>query len=165
MRVAMDAVLESGQILEGTICYTGDLQDRAPSKYDLASYLSMARDLQSAGTHILGLKDMAGLMKPEAARLLVRALKDKTGLPVHLHTHDTSGLGTATLLAAAEAGVDAVDCAMVPSPAAPASRPWAPLSPRFRALRATPDWAARPCAKSQTIGRPCERAMPRSTQV
>ncbi|MGA1633657.1 MAG: pyruvate carboxylase [Gemmobacter sp.] len=112
MRVSMDAVLESGKILEGTICYTGDLLDPARSKYDLAYYLAMAREMRASGAHVLGLKDMAGLMKPASARVLVRALKEEVGLPVHFHTHDTSGLGSATILAAAEAGVDAVDCAM-----------------------------------------------------
>ncbi|MFI0396839.1 pyruvate carboxylase [Paracoccus jiaweipingae] len=112
MRVAMDAVIESGKICEGTICYTGNMLDPQRSKYDLKYYLSMARDLRDAGAHILGLKDMAGLMRPEAARVLIRALKDEIGLPVHFHTHDTSGMSAATVLAAAEAGVDVVDAAM-----------------------------------------------------
>ena len=72
----------------------------------------MARDLEAAGAHILGLKDMAGLLKPASARLLVKALKEETKLPVHFHTHDTSGVAAATVLAACEAGVDAVDAAM-----------------------------------------------------
>ncbi len=112
MRVAMDAVLETGKICEGTICYTGDLLDPARHKYDLKYYVSRAQELKSAGAHILGLKDMAGLMKPAAARVLVKALKDEIGLPVHFHTHDTSGAAAATVLAAADAGVDAVDLAM-----------------------------------------------------
>ncbi|MEL7116506.1 MAG: pyruvate carboxylase, partial [Pseudomonadota bacterium] len=112
MRVSMDAVLESGKILEAAICYTGDVLDSARPKYDLKYYVEMAKALKDAGTHILCIKDMGGLLKPEGARLLVKTLKDETGLPIHLHTHDTSGLACATLLAAAEVGVDAVDCAM-----------------------------------------------------
>lgn len=112
MRVAMDAVLESGKILEGTVCYTGDLLDPGRSKYDLRYYLDRARELKAAGSHILGLKDMAGLLKPAAARLLIRALKEEVGLPVHFHTHDTSGAAAATVLAACDAGVDVVDAAM-----------------------------------------------------
>ena len=105
MRVAMDAVIASGKICEGSICYTGDLFDPERSKYDLKYYVSMAKELQNAGVHVLGLKDMAGLLKPAAARVLVRTLKEETGLPIHFHTHDTSGVAGATILAAAEAGV------------------------------------------------------------
>jgi pyruvate carboxylase len=112
MRVSIDAVLETGKICEAAICYTGDMFDPARSKYDLAYYLKMARELQAAGAHIIGLKDMAGLVKPEAARVLIRALKDETGLPVHFHTHDASGISAASVLAAVDAGVDAVDLAM-----------------------------------------------------
>jgi len=112
MRVAMDAVNETGRICEGTICYTGDLLDPDRSKYDLKYYVGMARELQNAGAHVLGLKDMAGLLKPASARVLVKALKDELDIPVHFHTHDTSGIAGATILAAADAGVDAVDAAM-----------------------------------------------------
>ncbi|AXT33561.1 pyruvate carboxylase [Phaeobacter sp. LSS9] len=112
MRVAMDAVVESGKICEGTICYTGDILDPNRAKYDLKYYVGMAKELEAAGAHILGLKDMAGLLKPAAARQLVKALKEEVGLPVHFHTHDTSGVAGATILAAADAGVDAVDAAM-----------------------------------------------------
>jgi pyruvate carboxylase len=112
MRVAMDAVVESGKICEGTICYTGDILDPNRAKYDLKYYVGMARDLEAAGAHVLGLKDMAGLLKPAAAGQLVKALKEEVGLPVHFHTHDTSGIAGATILAAADAGVDAVDVAM-----------------------------------------------------
>ena len=112
MRVAMDAVLEAGKICEGTVCYTGDILDPARAKFDLNYYLRKARELKAAGAHILGLKDMAGLLKPAAARILIKALKDEVGLPIHFHTHDTSGMGGATILAACEAGVDAVDAAM-----------------------------------------------------
>ncbi|MBV0891102.1 pyruvate carboxylase [Paracoccus sp. Z118] len=112
MRVAMDAVIESGKICEGAVCYTGDMLDPDRAKYDLKYYIRTAKELRDAGAHVLGLKDMAGLLKPAAAGALVRALKDEVGLPIHLHTHDTSGMGGATILAAASAGVDAVDCAM-----------------------------------------------------
>jgi pyruvate carboxylase len=112
MRVAMDAVLETGRICEGAICYTGDLLDPERPKYGLQYYLRMARELRDAGAHVLGIKDMAGLLKPAAARILVKALKDEIGLPVHLHTHDTAGIACGTILAAVEAGVDAVDAAM-----------------------------------------------------
>ncbi|MGP9804544.1 pyruvate carboxylase [Paracoccus sp. NSM] len=112
MRVAMDAVVESGKICEGTVCYTGNMLDPNRSKYDLKYYVRTAQELKAAGAHVLGVKDMAGLLKPAAARILIKALKEEVGLPIHFHTHDTSGMGGATILAAAEAGVDAVDCAM-----------------------------------------------------
>ncbi|AZV77499.1 pyruvate carboxylase [Parasedimentitalea marina] len=112
MRVAMDAVVQSGKICEGTICYTGDILDPNRAKYDLKYYIGMAKELEAAGAHVLGLKDMAGLLKPAAARVLVKALKEEVGLPIHFHTHDTSGIAGATILAAADAGVDAVDAAM-----------------------------------------------------
>jgi pyruvate carboxylase len=114
MRVAIDAVLESGKLCEAAICYTGDLTDLGRPRYDLRYYVELARQLERAGAHVLGLKDMAGVCKPEAARRLVTALREEVGLPIHLHTHDTSGLSGATVLAAAEAGVDAVDAAMDP---------------------------------------------------
>ncbi|WP_026758359.1 pyruvate carboxylase [Sediminimonas qiaohouensis] len=112
MRVAMDAVQETGRICEGTICYTGDILDPDRAKYDLKYYVSMAKELQQAGAHVLGLKDMAGLLKPASASVLVKALKDELDIPVHFHTHDTSGIAGATILAAADAGVDAADAAM-----------------------------------------------------
>ena len=112
MRVSMDAVLDTGRILEGTICYTGDILNPDRAKYDLKYYVGMGRELRDAGAHILGLKDMAGLLKPASATVLVKALKEEIGLPIHFHTHDTSGLSAATVLAAAEAGADAVDAAM-----------------------------------------------------
>ena len=112
MRVAMDAVIAADKVCEATICYTGDLLDPDRSKYDLRYYVGMAKELEASGAHVLGLKDMAGLLKVPAARVLFKALKDEVGLPIHFHTHDTSGAGAATLLAAAEAGVDAVDAAM-----------------------------------------------------
>ncbi|MBB3014388.1 pyruvate carboxylase [Cupriavidus alkaliphilus] len=112
MRVAIDAVGESGALCEGAICYTGDLFDPKRSKYDLKYYVGIARELQQAGVHVLGIKDMAGICRPQAAAALVRALKEETGLPVHFHTHDTSGISAASALAAIEAGCDAVDGAL-----------------------------------------------------
>jgi pyruvate carboxylase len=112
MRVAIDAVVEAGALCEGAICYTGDLMDPKRPKYGLKYYLGIARQLQAAGVHVLGIKDMAGVCRPQAAALLVKALKEETGLPVHFHTHDTSGIAAASVLAAAEAGCDAVDAAL-----------------------------------------------------
>ncbi|SDB99351.1 pyruvate carboxylase [Sphingomonas sp. YR710] len=112
MRVAIDAVVESGKIAEGALCYTGDILDPARAKYSLAYYVDLAKQLEAAGCHILAIKDMAGLLKPPAARALIAALRDATDLPIHLHTHDTSGAAAATVLAAIDAGVDAVDAAI-----------------------------------------------------
>ena len=112
MRVAMDAVIANDKLCEGAICYTGDILNPDRAKYDLKYYVCMARELEAAGAHVLGLKDMAGLLKPAAAKVLIKALKSEVGLPIHFHTHDTAGTACATILAAADAGVDAVDCAM-----------------------------------------------------
>ncbi len=112
MRLAMDAVLESGKLCEAAICYSGDLSDPAEAKYDLKYYISLAKELEAAGAHILSIKDMGGLCKPAAARQLITALKQEIGLPIHFHTHDTSGISAASVLAAVDAGVDAVDGAM-----------------------------------------------------
>jgi len=102
----------TGGIAEGTLCYTGDILNPQRTKYDLNYYLRMAKDLENAGAHMLGIKDMSGLLKPYAAAELVAALKDTVKIPIHLHTHDTSSLQTATYLKAIEAGVDVVDCAL-----------------------------------------------------
>lgn len=112
MRVSIDAVLENNKLCEGSICYTGDILDPDRAKYDLKYYVAMGKELREAGSHILGLKDMAGLLKPTAAHRLIKTLKEEVGLPIHFHTHDTAGVASATILAASEAGVDAVDCAM-----------------------------------------------------
>jgi len=112
MRVAMDAVLAEGKLCEAAMCYTGDMLDPARAKYDLKYYVGLTRELEAAGAHIIAVKDMAGLLKPGAARVLFKALREATDLPIHFHTHDTSGLSAATVLAAVEAGVDAVDAAM-----------------------------------------------------
>jgi pyruvate carboxylase len=112
MRVAIDAVLETGRLCEAAICYTGNLSDPHEKKYTLDYYLKLARELKAAGAHVLGVKDMAGLCRPRAAYTLVTALKQEIGLPVHFHTHDTSGISAASVLAAVDAGADAVDGAM-----------------------------------------------------
>lgn len=102
----------TGGIAEGTLCYTGDILDPKRTKYTLDYYVRLAKDLENAGAHILGIKDMSGLLKPHAARELIAALKDAVKIPLHLHTHDTSSLQPATYLMAIEAGVDVVDCAL-----------------------------------------------------
>lgn len=112
MRVSMDAIAEENKLCEATICYTGDLLNSARPKYDLKYYTNLAAELEKAGAHIIAVKDMAGLLKPSAARVLFKALREATSLPIHFHTHDTSGISAATVLAAVEAGVDAVDAAM-----------------------------------------------------
>lgn len=112
MTLAIDSVRESGKVAEAAICYTGDILDPSRLKYDLKYYVSLAKELESAGAHILGIKDMAGLLKPQAAYELVSALKDELTIPIHLHTHDTSGNGLFTYARAIDAGVDIVDVAV-----------------------------------------------------
>lgn len=112
MTVAMDAVRKTGKVCEASICYTGDITDPKRDKYPLEYYVSLARELEKMGAHILAIKDMAGLLKPFAAFKLVKALKEEIGIPVHLHTHDTSGNGEASLLMACQAGVDIIDAAL-----------------------------------------------------
>jgi pyruvate carboxylase len=114
MRVAMEAVLETGALCEAAICYTGDLLDPSRPKYNLAYYVDLAKQLEAMGAHILAIKDMAGLCKPYAAETLVRALKQEIGIPVHFHTHDTSGISGASVLKAAEVGLDIADGAIAP---------------------------------------------------
>jgi pyruvate carboxylase len=112
MRVAIDAVLESGKLCEAAICYSGNLSDPQERKYTLDYYLGLARELKAAGTHVLAIKDMAGLARPRATYTLVKALKEEIGLPVHFHTHDTSGIAAASVLAAVAGGADAIDGAI-----------------------------------------------------
>ena len=112
MRVSIDAILETDKLCEAAICYSGDLLDENRPQYNLDYYLEHVRALDKAGAHIIAIKDMAGLMKPAAARVLFPALRQETDLPIHFHTHDTSGISAATVLAAVESGVDAVDAAM-----------------------------------------------------
>ncbi|MCF7731547.1 MAG: pyruvate carboxylase, partial [Akkermansiaceae bacterium] len=113
MQVAMTAAREHGKVLcEASICYTGDINDEKRDKYSLNYYLAKAKELERMGAHILAIKDMAGLCKPLAARKLITALKQEIGIPIHFHTHDTSGINAASVLAAANAGVDIVDLAI-----------------------------------------------------
>jgi len=112
MAVAMDAVRNNGKLCEASICYTGDITDPKRDKYPLEYYVNLGKELEGMGANILAIKDMAGLLKPFAATKLIKALKDEVGIPVHLHTHDTSSNGGATLLRAAEAGVDIVDASL-----------------------------------------------------
>ncbi len=112
MKVAMDAVRKTHGICEAAICYTGDILDPSREKYSLNYYVRMAKELEKMGAHVLAIKDMAGLCRPYAAERLVRALRDEIGLPIHFHTHDTSGINASSLLKASDAGVDVVDGAI-----------------------------------------------------
>jgi len=112
MRVAIESVRSTNRLCEAAICYTGNLSNPRETKYDLRYYLSIAKELKSMGAHVLAIKDMGGLCQPHAAAVLVKALKEEVGLPIHFHTHDTSGIGAASVLAAVEAGADAVDGAV-----------------------------------------------------
>ena len=115
MRPAIDAVLNTGTALaEVAVCYTGDLLDPAENLYTLDYYLRLAEQIVASGAHVIGIKDMAGLLRPSAAEKLVAAFRERFDLPVHVHTHDTPGGQLATLLAAARAGADAVDVASAP---------------------------------------------------
>ena len=112
MELSIDEVLKQNKICEGYICYTGDISDPSRDKYNLQYYVNMAKELEKRGVHILGIKDMSGLLKPYAAHKLVTTLKNEIGLPIHFHTHDTSGNGVAAVIKAAEAGVDIADTAI-----------------------------------------------------
>ena len=112
MKVAMEAVRRTHKVCEAAVCYTGDIDDPKRDKYPLAYYVRMAKELERMGAHVLAIKDMAGLLKPYAAHRLVKALKNEIGLPIHFHTHDTSGIAAASILKASDAGVDVVDAAV-----------------------------------------------------
>lgn len=112
MRAAMEAVQKTHAICEGALCYTGDILDPKRSKYSLKYYVGLAKELEKMGAHFLAIKDMAGLCRPYAANALVKALKDQIAIPVHFHTHDTSGVNAASVLRAADAGCDVVDLAL-----------------------------------------------------
>ena len=114
MKVAMEAAQATGGLCEAAICYTGNITDPSRTKYALRYYVELAKELVRMGTHILGIKDMAGLCHPTAARLLVAALRDEVDVPLHFHTHDTSGINAGSVLMAADAGVDIVDLAIAP---------------------------------------------------
>src|SRR5581483_5541451 len=112
LRAAMEAVQDTHAICEAAICYTGDILDERRDKFSLKYYVKLARELEKMGAHFLAIKDMAGLCRPPAARKLVQALKEEIGLPIHFHTHDTSGTSAASILRATEAGADVVDLAI-----------------------------------------------------
>ncbi|GAA6104610.1 pyruvate carboxylase, mitochondrial [Tachysurus ichikawai] len=113
MLMGMEAAGSAGGVVEAAISYTGDVSDPMRQKYSLEYYLQLAEELVKAGTHILSIKDMAGLLKPEASHLLITALRDRfPDVPIHIHTHDTAGAGVAAMLACAEAGADIVDVAV-----------------------------------------------------
>jgi pyruvate carboxylase len=136
MKVAMETVRnDTNAICEAAICYTGDILDPKRTKYSLKYYVGMAKELVKMGTHILAIKDMAGLCKPYAAQALVKALRDEVDVPIHFHTHDTAGVQSGSLLRAADAGVDIVDAALA-SMSGMTSQP--PLNSLVAALRHTP---------------------------
>jgi pyruvate carboxylase len=111
--LGMDAVGEAGGIIEAAVCYTGDVSNPTKGRYDLDYFLEVARKLVEHGTHVLSVKDMAGLLKPEAATTLISALRTEfPNTPIHVHTHDTAGTGVASMIACAKAGADVVDAAM-----------------------------------------------------
>jgi pyruvate carboxylase len=112
LRVAMDAVQDTHALCEGALCYTGDILDSRRDTFSLKYYIRLAKELERMGAHILAIKDMAGLCRPYAAQKLVKALKDEVGIPIHFHTHDTSGINAASILRASDAGVDVVDLAL-----------------------------------------------------
>jgi pyruvate carboxylase len=135
LKAAMKAVRDTHALCEAAICYTGDILDPARTKYSLDYYIKMARELESMGAHILAIKDMAGLCRPYAAQALVKALREEIGIPIHFHTHDTSGINAASVLRASDAGVDVVDLALA-SMSGSTSQP--NLNSIVAALRNTP---------------------------
>ncbi len=165
LTAAMDAVREDTQsICEGTVCYTGDILDPSRDKYGLKYYVKLAKELEKMGAHMLCIKDMAGLCRPYAAQMLVKALKDEVGLPIHFHTHDTSGLNAGSILNAADAGVDVADAAIA-SMSGGTSQP--NLNCIVAALQHTPRDTGldhrRRSRNSPTTGPPCAPSTSRST--
>ena len=114
MKVPIEAARRAAEVCEAAVCYTGNLLDPQREKYSLNYYVRKAKELERMGAQILAIKDMAGLCRPYAAEKLVKTLREEIGLPIHFHTHDTSGINAASLLKAAEAGVDVVDAAIAP---------------------------------------------------
>lgn len=114
LKLAIEATLKTGAICEAAVCYTGDILDPKRDKYTLTYFVDLAKQLEKLGTHMVAIKDMAGLLKPHAAKRLVKALRDEVGVPIHFHTHDSAGGQIASYLLAAEEGVDIVDCAFAP---------------------------------------------------
>jgi pyruvate carboxylase len=114
LQLAIEAVRDTGMLCEAAVCYTGDILDPSRKKYDLGYYVNLAKELEKRGANLLAIKDMAGLCKPSAAQVLVKALRQEVGIPIHVHTHDCAGGQIAAYLLAAEEGVSVVDCAMAP---------------------------------------------------
>lgn len=114
MKVAMDAVIDTGMLCEAAICYSGDLSNPGRTKYDMKYYVNLAKELEKMGAHILAIKDMAGLCKPTAAAELIRTLRQEIGIPIHFHTHDTAGIQAAAILEGSKEGLDIADAAMAP---------------------------------------------------
>ena len=114
MKVAMDAVIESGMICEAAICYSGDITNPGRPKYDLKYYVNLAKELEKMGAHMLAIKDMAGLCKPAATATLVKTLRQEIGIPIHFHTHDTAGIQAASILMGSAVGLDVADAALAP---------------------------------------------------
>ena len=135
MRVAMEAVLEAGGICEAAICYTGDILDPKRPKYNLKYYVELAKELEKMGATSLAIKDMAGLCKPYAAEQLVKTLKQEIGIPIHFHTHDTSGVQAARRAQGRRSGLDIADGAIA-SMSGLTSQP--NLNSMVEALRFTP---------------------------
>ena len=135
LQMAVEAALTTDSLCEAAICYTGDILDPKRDKYSLTYYVDLARQLEKFGTHFLAIKDMAGLLKPYAAKRLVKALRDAVGIPIHFHTHDSAGGQIASYLLAAEEGVDIVDCAFAPLAGVTAQPS---LNALVEALRSTP---------------------------
>jgi pyruvate carboxylase len=148
LQMAIEAVRATGTLAEAAVCYTGDILDPKRAKYNLAYYVDLAKKLEKCGANLLAIKDMAGLCKPFAARQLVRALKQEVGLPIHFHTHDCAGGQVASLLLAAEEGVDVVDCAMAPF-AGMTSQP--SMSAVVEALRFQPRDAGLPAEELEEV--------------
>lgn len=114
MKVAMDAVIKAGAICEASICYTGDILNPKRAKYNLKYYVNLAKELERMGAHFLAIKDMAGLCKPYAAEMLIKALREEIGIPIHFHTHDTAGTQVASIIKGVEQGLSIADAAMAP---------------------------------------------------
>jgi pyruvate carboxylase len=163
LRVAMDAVQETHAVCEAALCYSGDILDDRRDKFSLKYYVKMAKELERMGAHVLAIKDMAGLCRPYAAHKLVKALKEEVGLPIHFHTHDTSGVNAASILRAADAGVDIVDLATA-SMSGSTAQP--NLNATVAALQHTPRATGSTSPRSTsspTTGSRCARSTRRST--
>ena len=144
MELSLEAVREAGALCEASICYTGDILDPKRTKYDLAYYVNMAKELEKRGANLIAIKDMAGLCKPMAAERLIKALRDEVGVPIHFHTHDIGGAQAASVLRGADVGLDVADGA-VASMAGLTSQPSLnAIVESLRFTRATPASIRRP---------------------